>query len=400
MNLRRVLQGLALALGAAGAALWMRAQRSFPAPPPAQAEEPAPEGPPLAAFELGRRRLVPQPGSGPRDPERVSLVLLNNEAADLLDAGDLEAAVERFERCHAARPDDAVFASNLAEALARLARRHRDERRMALAAEELARVLELAPGREDAAALADTLARWRKEAELSLGETTDASRYFELTYDAGRDDVLHRSARVLAVLERDYGDLREWFGRDPIVEDGRAPIQVVLYAPRDFDALTGLGDWAAGAFDGTVRISVEDLERERERWPRVARHELCHAFLREVGGAGVPGWLNEGLAQWLEADDAPERAARARAGLARAELFPLERLEGSLASWKDPREIARAYAQSLALVAHVAEHYGESALLAMVEGCGRGEPPAASFERATGVPLAFAAEDLARYLER
>lgn len=393
--LRRSLLLGALVLGALGALAFLR-EGGPPSAPPV-VEEPVVVQPyPAPGSPRGRRpaTLAAEPVS----PERRAAVARNNEAAELLQADELERAAALFEECHAAFPDEDVFRRNLAEALARLARRRYDERELADAVSTLERVLGLAPEREDAGALREILARWRKEAELAAEETTDSSRYFELSYDARREDVLHRSGEVIAALERAYGELRDWFQADPIVAGGRPPIRVVLYEPEAFDELTGLGDWAGGAFDGVVRISVADLERESARWRRVARHELAHAFLQEIGGGRVPGWLNEGLAQYLEGGDRAAALARSRALLAGGELFGLERLRGSLASWESSEEIARAYAQSLVLVDHVAREYGELVLRRMVEGCGEGREPAASFQAATGVPLDFVAADLRNYL--
>jgi len=190
--------------------------------------------------------------------------------------------------------------------------------------------------------------------------------------------------------------LRDWFDADPIIEGRRPRIQVVLYAHADFDALTGLGDWAGGVFDGVVRISVEDVVAERERWQHIARHELVHAFIHEVGGSGVPGWLNEGLAQWLDPAGRVALVADAHRTLGDGRLYPLADLTGSLASWSDATEIKRAYAQSLALVEHIARHYGEHVLRRMV-GEARTNDPSATFQAVAGVPLAFAAEDLPNY---
>lgn len=395
----RALRWAGVGLGLVGALLWLHSLESAAerGDEPREAEASRPPLP-IELAPAGPRRVAPRPGAPQLDPRRTPVVLDNNEAARLLEAGELESAVALFRSCHEAYPADDVFARNLAEALARLARAHYQERRLERAVAELEETLALDPGREDAESLGAVLERWRNEAALAGGETTDRSIYFELSYDAAREDVLHHAPEVLASLERSYGVLREWFGVDPVLDGDRQPIRVVLYAPRAFDAALGLGDWAAGAFDGTLRISVEDLERERERWPRVARHELAHAFLREVGGPDVPGWLNEGLAQWLEDEQTAPRVRRAHERLAGAELFPIERLQGSLASWPDAAEIARAYAQSLALVAHVAEHYGEDVLRAMVAGCADGTPPAVSFERAIGVPFAFVLADLPNYL--
>ena len=55
------------------------------------------------------------------------------------------------------------------------------------------------------------------------------------------------------------------------------------------------------------------------------------------------------------------------------ELFSLDRLKGSLASWSDADEIARAYAQSLVFVDYLVHAHGEEVLRLMVAGCAQGQ---------------------------
>jgi serine/threonine protein kinase len=94
-------------------------------------------------------------------------------------------------------------------------------------------------------------------------------------------------------------------------------------------------------------------------------------------------------------DQRAEQLEASRAALTGAELFPLERREGSLASWDDADQIALAYAQSLLFVDHLARTWGEALLVELVRGCARGQPPAATFEAAIHVPLSTALGDLA-----
>ena len=70
---------------------------------------------------------------------------------------------------------------------------------------------------------------------------------------------------------------------------------------------------------------------------------------------------------------------RARQTLSGQELHAWDTLSGSLASWADGEAVARAYAQSLLLVDHLARQYSERLVLQLVEGCGRGLPPEATF---------------------
>jgi len=360
--------------------------------PVERAAEPAP-----AARELVRRPLeeaVASPRLDGLEGVENRWIRVNNEATLLLAEGQLTQAVEMFESCYAALPERNVFRHNLAETLVRLAREEYAERELEPALEHLGRAAELGSDREDAGALQRLLERWRSELELEANHWTEGSDLFELSYDTDREDLLRNAQRVLDHLERAYEKLRLWFGQDPVREGNRPRIRVVLYSAEEFDRITGLGDWAGGVFDGVVRISVRDLDAEEERWQRVMTHELVHAYVRAVGGPDVPGWLNEGLAQLLEQERPPVDTALQK--IVGERWFPLDELTGSLASWSDRDAILRAYAQSLVMVQHIAQDYGEQALLVMVSGCVDGTPVGDSFEAWTQVPLDFVLERLAR----
>lgn len=314
---------------------------------------------------------------------------LNNAGVEALERGELERARELFERALEGKPEDAVFRGNLAEALARLAIEaysQGDQVESALAL--LTRAVALAPERED---LARTLERWRSIAAAEEDFWEYQSTHFDLSFDASRTDLLYGAQDVLDELEEAYTEFGSWFRSDP-VEEGRARIRVVLHRREGFGDLTGLGDWAGGLFDGSVRMPLDDLKRERSQWVRVLRHELVHVFVHHRVGSDTPGWFNEGLAQLLEGDPAA-LLAYARERTRGHEPFPLEELEGSLIGWSDAELIRRAYAQSLLITNHVRRYYGDSVLLAMLLGVQEPGGVAQAFQRATGVSLATAIED-------
>ena len=324
----------------------------------------------------------------------------NNAGIRALDSGEHERAIGLFEECVAAYPDIAVFSGNLAEALTRAAvLEHGTNPQCTLCLERLERAVSLARDREDLALL---LERWKRERAVEQDFWNESSLHFDLSYDGQRRDLLWGSTRLLNELEKAYADLGDLFGYFP-VERGRAKFRVVLYERAGFSLLTGLGDWAGGAFDGTaIRIPIGDLSAEESRLKRVFRHELCHAFIREAGGEGVPGWLNEGLAQWLEHDSDLGRSEEARAAtklLGSGELLSLDSLGGSLASWKDEASIHRAYRQSLAFTGYLWRQHGQRAVLAMITGCKQAQAPAASFEAEVRLPLADAFEAWSRSRE-
>lgn len=391
MRTALVLIGLLL-LGGAGV---MLATRGGGPEDTTEARSLAEEAVPAPAPSPGRV-LAPEPEEEPpRDPA-ARWNEINNLAHDFLEEGQLVRAVELFEECHGAIPSSDVYRRNLAEALSRLAQRtHDEEEDLEGGIAHLRRATEVAPERDD---LVRLLERWETELRLSGDDTVHQGTIFVLAYDGERKDLLHQFQEVLDFLEGGPGhgegafaELRDWFGVDPWSHGQK--IRVVLYDRAEFDQLTGLGDWAGGVFDGTIRVAVNDLHSERARWGRVLRHELAHAFVREVGGRDVPGWLNEGLAQMLETD--VPRVSAARAQLVGATLFPLETLHDSLATWSDTEAIGRAYAQSLVFCEHIARQYGDEELRQMLLGCKDGRGAAAAFRaRNPASPLEVVLRDL------
>lgn len=319
----------------------------------------------------------------------------NRTAIQLLEKGELEQAVALFEQCVAAVPKEKVFQQNLAEGLARWGSEEWD--RGGTAGQESAiahmkRAAELAPDRED---IQKRLAQMLALAQSEAGNWTESSGHFDLSYDGSRDDLAFRTTEIFDVLEGGYLDFTEHFGVDPVA-GGRARIRVVLYKRDGFHGATGIGHWAGGLYDGSIRVPLEDLGRERNQLRRVLRHELVHAFVHETGGRDVPGWLNEGIAQLLEDQD-PATLGRAldaaRRKIAGAPLATLESLGGSLGQVGDDASIQRAYAQALLFLDYTAREYGERVPFAMVAGCKLPGGYAAAFERATGLPLATVFED-------
>lgn len=381
----------ALAAGSAagflGMLAWLRSRAEAPlsAPPPRAEPVPAPRAAERRA--LVSDELHASPAADPERAAHLGAVELNNQATDDLTRGAILEAVGKFERCLAVEPTNAVFAGNLAEALIRLARAEHERGELDPAIEHLARAIELVPAREDREALERVLERWKRERELGADDWSEESSRFELSFDTDRGDLLHHSHEVLEHLERSYDDLVLWFGRDPLA--GRPAVRVVFYDPEDFDRLTGLGDWAGGVFDGVVRVSARDLT-EGTAWRATLVHELVHAFLEAWCGGGVPGWLNEGLAQKLEGKNGTPNLLGA---LIEHGVFPLDRLAGSLAGWSDAREIGLAYVQSLAFVQYLSATYGDEALRRMLDGVARGEGVEPAFAAFTRVELALAFED-------
>ncbi len=316
----------------------------------------------------------------------------NQEAIQALKEERFREAEQLFRKCHEADPGEPVFAANLAEALARMAIAEFDSKPKE-SFDTLVEAIGLAPERADLKGLKQ---RWSKILEAQAGYAEDQSQHFVLQYDGEKGELLSSGyLAVLQDLEAAYQDYGEFFDIFP-VENGRPKFAVVLYDRDVFDSVTGIGEWAGGAFDGTIRIPVRNFKRDHARIRGVLRHELVHAFIQELGGKKVPGWLNEGLAQYLSPEGDGRRALEVQSALRRLKgkaPLPWAKLTGTLASLTDAATIRIAYDQSMGLTHWIAFHYGERTLVSMVTNCKQGKPPSTSFQDQIHIPLSAASQD-------
>ncbi len=368
-----------------------------PVPQKPKVEKPEPPLPPAKAPEIpppvkaATAELQNAPGASQENLTR------NNEAIEFLNSERFEESVEIFEELLEKEPEEGVYRGNLAEALTRWAASEYDQ----LPEESLAkleRALEVAPERTD---LKPVLDRWRLQVQAQEGFFEDQSLHFTLQYDGSRADLLTTGYRaVLDDLEAAYQDYGEFFDVFP-VEAGQPKFRAVLYDRDAFDTVTGIGEWAGGAYDGTIRVPVRNFPRDRKRIRGTLRHELVHAFIDHVGGRQIPGWLNEGLAQYLAEETAAARENQilnSKRRLGGQSLFTLGALQGTLSGIQDAAEVAKAYDQSLAFTAWLATNYGERVLVQMVQATKQGQDPAKEFQRRIGVTLDVVHGDFANSL--
>ncbi|MDF1797924.1 MAG: hypothetical protein P1V81_02005 [Planctomycetota bacterium] len=290
-------------------------------------------------------------------------VARNNAALQALDAGDLPEALVELRACFEHDPDNDTYRRNLVEVLARYARGLWEQGDRDDAILDLEEAIELAAGLpmgEQRGDLKQLLERWNREHSVEADFYQDTSQHFELSYDTRHEDLVTGYQDVLDLLEDSYADLRDVFGADPVFDTGRR-YRVVLYRRETFEQVTGLHSWAGGAFDGTIRLPVRNLAVELHGMKPLLKHELVHAFVEAVGGKAVPGWFNEGLAQYLsgEREVGLERAA----SILSTGFVTLDELGGSFARWTDRTKVAKAYSQSLVLVDGIGGRYGDRILV-------------------------------------
>jgi len=149
---------------------------------------------------------------------------------------------------------------------------------------------------------------------------------------------------VLRTLEMHFSTIETALNYSPPDSIG-----VILYTQDAFADITRAPGWVGALNDGRIRVPVQGLTSVSDQLSSELKHELVHSFVWQKTRGRCPGWLNEGLAQWMEGRRSDRDAAGLIAAYEQGQYIPLKNLEGS---WtRLPAPAARfAYAWSLAAV--------------------------------------------------
>jgi hypothetical protein len=129
----------------------------------------------------------------------------------------------------------------------------------------------------------------REIAELGI----ERSMHFRVEFEGNLSKVDVMEA--LAVLEVAYDSLCHLFEVGP-----ENKMHVVLYRSSEYQGMGPRPEWVGAIFDGKLRIPV-GMMQYRELYRPVLFHELTHAFIRAMTRSHVPFWVNEGIAQVVDA---------------------------------------------------------------------------------------------------
>lgn len=345
--------------------------------------------------------LALDPGS---DAIRRNLaVALASAAQEDLQAGRLDDARERLERAAGLAPDEEHVQLLLAVVFFRRGDLYQARQRVA-------RALEIAPALAEARELSGdlfyqegALDRARREWEAALpaagphadavrakldrlgreapaesGFGRDVSPHFTVQYDGPVPREVARTA--LRLLEAAHDRLWREFGRPP-----QHDIPVILYSRELFSDVVRGPAWAAGTYDGKIRVPVGGLSGagDAERLGPILAHELTHAFVRAIVAGPLPLWFEEGLAMHCQGLTGEEAAAVLRR---RGAAFP--DLAAVSAALRGGPDVGAAYAAAALAVAEMVRLNGFWLPRRTLEGVAAGVPFAEAFRREAGIELA------------
>jgi tetratricopeptide (TPR) repeat protein len=210
----------------------------------------------------------------------------------------------------------------------------------------------------------------RREAALHRDFFQSQGSHFTVLFEGPADEALAR--RAIEILESAYFRVGAALSTFP-----ERVVTVVLYTREQFRDITRSPQWAAGAYDGRIRIPVQGVDSDSQELERVLTHEFTHALVQSIAPRGVPTWLNEGLAVLFE----PTGEAWTDTQLSNpGPRLPLEQLAGSFERLaKDEARLA--YAQSAGLVRAMLNHGGPAAVVGVLQDLAAGESFPSALER-------------------
>jgi tetratricopeptide (TPR) repeat protein len=240
-----------------------------------------------------------------------------------------------------------------------------------------------APGNKE---LTSLLTEWRPELDLERGFFEARNAHFSVRFQGPSDDLTAR--RIVDLLEDAYYRIGRQLSTYPT-----EVVPVVLYTREQFTASTGGPDWAAGVYDGRIKVPTVGALQHGDALKRTLWHEFTHVIVRQLSGGAAPRWLNEGLARLLESDD----AAAATQILDRSpRRLPHARLEREFATLP-PEDVSLAYAQSALAVKKIIDLRGPSAVVTLLQALGRGTPFESAFQQSVYMRYEEFVAMIARY---
>jgi tetratricopeptide (TPR) repeat protein len=203
-------------------------------------------------------------------------------------------------------------------------------------------IVKLAPGNQ---AIYKQLEDWKKEAALHGTFSVAPTARFTVMFEGPAQEAT--AARVSRALDAAYTRVGRALASYP-----PQTVTAILYTKEQFRDITRSPSWAGGEYDGRIRIPVAGALDKPAELDRIVTHEYVHAVVQQLY-PGVPRWLNEGLATFMEPGDHTWLTSRLRPD----SLVPLAKLTEAFQT-PDGIDAAVAYAESYLATQVMSERLG------------------------------------------
>jgi hypothetical protein len=160
---------------------------------------------------------------------------------------------------------------------------------------------------------------------------------------------------------------------------------IKLVSMKEFRTEFNLPSWTnAIYFKGEIILPIAgDTRLDIPELTRSVRHEYVHAMIHRLGNGKVPGWLDEGLAQWTEGNVHTSLPKIFRTWLTTNALLPFSSLSKGFTQLP-PKVVPVAYAQSLYATRELIRRHGFARLTEYLDSLRQGLTHEEAFESVFG----------------
>lgn len=183
------------------------------------------------------------------------------------------------------------------------------------------------------------------------------------------------SQAVVGTLQGIHDELTKMFGTLPAFATS-----IRLTDIENFRRATGAPGWTnALYYRGQIIIPLSVTEEpDVENLKRSIRHEYTHAVINSLSAGRAPGWLDEGLAEWMEGDENPALRPALAKWLEGNDPVPLSLMQGGFTKMESDM-VPAAYAQSLFAATVVINTFGFENIRTYFDGLKQGMSKEAAF---------------------
>lgn len=153
-------------------------------------------------------------------------------------------------------------------------------------------------------------------------------------------------------LEEYHTELEDLFGNIPAFSS-----TVRIMEENDFFVKTRAPRWTNALFFKNEIMIPLNKEYDFDSIQKALKHEFSHAAINSLTNGRCPGWLDEGLAQWVEGQENPALAKALENWLDEHQAIRLTLLQGGFTKLRTEM-VPAAYAQSLFTVNSIISSFG------------------------------------------
>ena len=327
-------------------------------------------------------------------------IVYNNYAIQLADEGKLNDAIRQLEEATSLDTANAQLRQNLAMMHLQDAQDAYRTHRIPRARDAIGEALRIEPNTAQAYALLGEIdynsqrlkeakADWQKALELKpdfaevkerlkqvsqeLPVESEFERVSQAYFDVRFPDTLERSTgfdlqETLLAARRAVGaDFAYWPSRKLVV---------LVYSAEQFRQLRqDAPEWAAGQYDGKIRVPLPNGELNPQAVTRILYHEYAHAIIHDLTDGRCPAWLNEGLAEYEAWKDVKPPWPILRHAVSGQRLIPWTQLfSAQFTAAMSTAEASLAYEQAHSIVRYLVERYSFWRIKRLLQAVKQGSP--------------------------